>query len=60
MGQVKEASLGYVDDANGLGRDLKDLAIMDTITRDFERASGAILNRSRKSNIMGLGIWAGR
>jgi hypothetical protein len=60
MGQVREASLGYVDDVNGLGRDLNDLATMDTITRDFERASGAILNRSRKSTIMGLGIWAGR
>jgi exonuclease III len=60
VGQIREASLGYVDDLHGLGRHLGDLQVLDEVTRDFEAVSGQILNRSCKSTIMGLGEWAGR
>jgi hypothetical protein len=33
---------------------------LDTIVSDFEAVSGAILNRNRKSVLVGLGTWAGR
>jgi hypothetical protein len=34
--------------------------MVDSITLDFEAASGALLNRNRKTLILGLGSWAGR
>ncbi len=33
---------------------------MDLACRDFEAASGALLNRNRKTTIMGLGSWGDR
>jgi hypothetical protein len=50
-----EASLGYVDDVAALGTDEADLVKLDDAVRDFEAVSGAILNRNRKSVIVGLG-----
>jgi len=60
VGTIREASLGYVDDVAALGDDVEDLPVLDLAVRDFEAASGAILNRNRKSMIMGLGAWATR
>ncbi len=42
-----------------LGEDDNDLVIIDMICRQFEGMSGAILNRSHKTAILGLGAWAG-
>ena len=57
---LREASLGYVDDVAALSSKLSDLLILDKIVSDYEAASGAILNRNRKSVILGLGSWADR
>ncbi len=50
----------YVDDVVAVGEDESDLLIIDTICRQFEEMSGAILNRSHKTAILGLGGWTGR
>ena len=60
MGGLREASLGYMDDVNLLGEDDNDLLLMDQVCRNFEAASGSILNRNCKTVIVGLGSWAGR
>ncbi len=57
VGMVREASLGYMDDVATLGTDVEDILRVDAICRDFEAASGAILNRNRKTVILGLGSW---
>ena len=57
---LREASLGYVDDVGALSSKLSDLPILDKIVSDYEAASGAILNRNRKSVILSLGSWADR
>jgi hypothetical protein len=48
----------YVDDVVDMGEDESDLLIIDTICRQFEEMSGAILNRSHKTAILSLGGWA--
>jgi hypothetical protein len=60
VGAVREASLGYMDDIAAMGDTDADLITTDEVCRDFEAVSGAILNRNRKSVILGLGSWAGR
>ncbi len=60
VANIREASFGYMDDVEVLGDKLSDIIIMDQVCRDFEAASGAILNRNRKTVILGLGSWAGR
>jgi hypothetical protein len=50
----------YVDDVVVVGEDENDLLIVDAICRQFEAISGAILNRSHKTAILGLGGWASR
>ncbi len=60
MGGLREATLSYMDDVNELGEDEKDILVTDEVCRAFEAALGAILNRNRKTVILGLGSWAGR
>jgi hypothetical protein len=60
VGSAREASLGYVDDMGVLGSDVEDLLRMDLAVADFEAVSGAILNRNRKSVIVGLSTWEAR
>lgn len=60
IGKAKEKSFGFMDDIAGLGNKEEDLPLLDDAVQAFERASGAILNRNRKSVILGLGTWAGR
>ncbi len=60
MGPVLETALGYVDDVATLGDRDQDLVELDVQMAAFERASGAILNRNRKSVIVGLGTWESR
>ncbi len=60
MGGIREASFGYMDDVNVLSEDEEDIVIADSVCRAFEEASGAILNRNRKTVVLGLGSWEGR
>ena len=50
----------YCDDLNFLSEVESDLDIIDTTFRRFESVSGALLSRSWKSKIMGLGPWRNR
>jgi hypothetical protein len=54
----------YVDDVVAVGEDESDLLIIDTICRQFEEMSGAILNRSHKrqlslASVAGRAGWPG-
>ncbi len=60
FGGIREASLGYVDDVAAISSREEDLLVLDSIVADYEAASGAILNRNKKSVILGLGAWEGR
>ena len=57
---IVELALAYVDDVDVLGDNDKDITMVDGICRLFERMSGAILNRNRKSAILGFSSWAGQ
>ena len=50
----------YYDDLNFLSEPDDDLVIIEEIFVKFENISGAILSRSWKSNVMGLGPWKNR
>ena len=54
MDQVDE---DYCDDINVISQDPNDMIIIDDLFLKFESMSGAILNRSDKTKIMGLGGW---
>jgi hypothetical protein len=60
VGRAKVAGLGYVDDVAAVGSNPEDIPALDSAVKDFEAVSGAILNRNRKSVIVGLGEWADR
>jgi hypothetical protein len=60
VGQAKVAGLGYMDDVAAVGSNPDDIPALDSAVKDFEAVSGAILNRNRKSVIVGLGEWADR
>ena len=49
-----------MDDVDIIGQSEEDLLLANTICSQFEAMSGAIVNRNRKSAILGLGTWAGR
>jgi hypothetical protein len=53
VGDTEVKSAGNVDDVGTLGDDGNDLSLINTIIR--ETISGQILNRHRKSAILGLG-----
>ena len=50
----------YCDDLNFLSESESDLILIDEIFVKFEDISGAILSRSMKSKVMGLGPWKNR
>ena len=56
----REVGFGYMDDVEVLSGDLDDLGRVDVLCRRFEAAAGAILNRNRKTVLLGLGAWADR
>ena len=60
VAHFREASFGYMDDVTVLGSHLSDISRVNVITLAFEAAAGALLNRNRKTLILGLGSWAGR
>jgi exonuclease III len=60
VANIKEVSFAYMDDIEILGSALPDLILADSLCQDFEAVSGAILNRNRKTVVLGLGSWAGK
>jgi hypothetical protein len=60
MAGGREVGFGYIDDVEIISGDIRDLHLVDVLCRRFEAAAGAILNRNRKTVILGLGSWAGR
>ncbi len=56
MGALREASFGYMDNINELGEDDNNVVITDQTCRAFKAVSGAILNRNRKMEVLGLGF----
>ena len=50
----------YCDDLNLISESEEDLLVIEDTFVNFENVSGALLSRSRKSKIMGLGRWRNR
>ena len=50
----------FCDDVNIMTSHLEDLMKVDKIIVEFEKFSGAILSRSKKCKILGLGKWKNR
>ena len=59
FGVAMESVFAYINDVDILGQSEEDLLLADTICRCFKAMSGVIINRNRKSAILGLGTWAG-
>ena len=57
---VQQRDADYCDDVNFVGEKISDLILIEEIFSNFEDISGAILSRSQKSRVMGLGPWMGR
>ena len=57
---VKEKLDGYVDDTEVMCSKDEDFIAVDKCVGRFEKLSGAILNRSKKSIVLGLGAWKER
>ena len=57
---VKQRDEDFCDDVNFVGEKITDLVVIEEIFSNFEDISGAILSRSQKSKVMGLGPWRGR
>ena len=57
---VRENLEGFVDDAKVVLINDEEFIIVNATVAMFEAVSGAILNRSNKSKVMGLGVWKGR
>jgi hypothetical protein len=50
----------YCDDVQTLSDDVNDLTKFDEVMQKFEKTSGAILSRNKKSKVMGVGLWKGK
>ena len=57
---VQQRDDDYCDDVNFVSERISDLIVIDEVFTNFEDVSGAILSRSQKSKVMGLGLWKGR
>jgi exonuclease III len=57
VGGTKVVDVPYVDDENVFITREEELLLIDKIFLEFESVSGALLNRSHKSKILGLGLW---
>ena len=55
-----EKDTTYMDDIQILSEEEEDLVTFDSIMRKFEKQSGAMLSRNKKSLVMGLGQWQGK
>ena len=56
----KQLDKSYCDDIETLSSDISDLVKFDEVMVKFEMTSGAILSRTKKSKVMGIGQWRGR
>jgi exonuclease III len=57
---VAQCDVDFCDDVNVISEDEDDLIVIERIFTKFEAVSGALLSRSNKTRIMGLGLWRGR
>ena len=57
---VQQRAEDYCNDVHFIGERESDLIVIEEIFKNFEDISGAILSRSEKSKVMGLGPWKGR
>ena len=55
-----EKDTTYMDDTQILSEEEEDLVIFDHVMREYEKQSGAMLSRDKKSTVMGLGQWRGK
>ena len=55
-----ETAEGFVDDSELVVISDEDFRTIDEIVGKFEAVSGAILNRNKKSKVLGLGSWKTR
>ena len=60
MANFTELDNDFCDDVELMVEDENDLVLADEIFTKFSIVSGALLNRSHKSKIMGIGGWTGR
>ena len=55
-----EKDTTYLDDTAIVSEELEDLVKYDKIMKEYEKQSGAMLSRDKKSKVMGLGQWQGK
>ena len=55
-----EKDTTYMDDTQIFSEEEEDLIIFEQIMRAYEKQSGAMLSRDKKSTVMGLGQWQGK
>ena len=60
MAYVRQTLEAFCDDINLLTDDLGDFSRMDEEVVKFEKISGAILSRNKKSKVVGFGKWVKR
>ena len=60
MASFDQVDEDFCDDVNIITENEEDFMIAEIIFRQFESVSGAILNRSKKTKVMGIGAWTGR
>ena len=60
MATLVQKDEDFCDDLNFLSENEEDLLKIEEVFVKFENISGAILSRSWKSKIMGLGVWKNR
>ena len=53
----KQLDKSYSDDVETLSNDVNDLVKFDNVMKKFEKTSGALLSRNKKSKVMGVGLW---
>ena len=57
---IQENQESFVDDVELLCTSNQDFIVIDECVARFEKLSGALLNRSSKSKVLGLGAWRER
>lgn len=60
MTNFKQLDKAYCDDVQIMSNDTNDLIKFDNVMQKFEKTSGAILSRTKKSKLMGIGTWKGK
>ena len=60
MSSIIQKDEDYCDDLNFISEDDSDLNIIEEVFEKFENVSGALLSRTKKSKVMGLGLWKNR